>query len=212
MRSHVVLLGDSIFDNRAYTAGEPDVVDHLRGILPPSWRATLCAVDGSTAASSTRQLVEVPPDATHLVLSVGGNDAIQNADLLVGAPVRSTAEALALFGERAGRFERDYRALIERVLSMRRDTTICTVYNGNLGGTVAALARIALTIFNDVILRVAFERRLRVIDLRLVCNDPADYSNPIEPSGHGGRKIALAIARSLGAVEGEPGPATVHGG
>ena len=52
--------------------------------------------------------------------------------------------------------------------------------------------------FNDVILRVAFEHHLPVIDLRLVCNEPADYANPIEPSGRGGRKIALAIARATG--------------
>jgi hypothetical protein len=34
--------------------------------------------------------------------------------------------------------------------------------------------------------------------LRLVCTEPSDYANPIEPSGSGGRKIALAIAASLG--------------
>ncbi len=54
--------------------------------------------------------------------------------------------------------------------------------------------------FNDVILRVAFEHHLPVIDLRLVCNEPVDYANPIEPSGRGGRKIAGAIARAIGAA------------
>jgi hypothetical protein len=39
---------------------------------------------------------------------------------------------------------------------------------------------------------------LPAIDLRLVCTEPADYANPIEPSGRGGLKIAGAIARSLG--------------
>ena len=29
MASHLALLGDSIFDNRAYTGGDPDVVGHL---------------------------------------------------------------------------------------------------------------------------------------------------------------------------------------
>jgi hypothetical protein len=37
-----------------------------------------------------------------------------------------------------------------------------------------------------------------VIDLRLVCTEPADYANPIEPSSRGGEKIAQAIMRSLG--------------
>ena len=46
--AHLVLLGDSIFDNIAYTRGEPDVVAHLTAILPAGWRATLLAVDGAT--------------------------------------------------------------------------------------------------------------------------------------------------------------------
>ena len=36
-----------------------------------------------------------------------------------------------------------------------------------------------------------------MIDLRLVCCEAADYANPIEPSGSGGRKIAKAIATTL---------------
>ncbi len=56
--------------------------------------------------------------------------------------------------------------------------------------------------FNDVILRVAFELGVNVIDLRQVCVESADYANPIEPSGTGGRKIARAIARAVGAVPG----------
>lgn len=32
--SHVVLLGDSIFDNAAYVAGGPDVIHQLRERLP----------------------------------------------------------------------------------------------------------------------------------------------------------------------------------
>jgi len=211
MASHVALLGDSIFDNRSYTGGAPDVVTHLRDLLPAPWRATLCAVDGSTAADLADQLAEVPADASHVVISVGGNDALLNSDLLL-TPVSSTAEALVLFGERVGRFEAAYRAAIDGALALRRDTTVCTIYNGNLEAREAPLARVALMMFNDVILRVAVERGLRAIDLRLVCTDAADYANPIEPSGPGGRKIARAIARCLGAADGEGGPATVHGG
>ena len=48
--------------------------------------------------------------------------------------------------------------------------------------------------FNDVILRVAAEHHASIIDLRLVCNEAADYANPIEPSALGGEKIARAIA------------------
>jgi hypothetical protein len=64
------------------------------------------------------------------------------------------------------------------------------------GGLIAGMN--ALMMFNDVILRTAFERGVPVIDLRLVCTEPSDYANPIEPSGQGGRKIADAIVCALG--------------
>jgi hypothetical protein len=58
--------------------------------------------------------------------------------------------------------------------------------------------------FNDAILRAAFEFRLSVIDLRLVCTEPEDHANPIEPSERGGRKIARAIIGALGLADEKP--------
>ena len=202
MSRHVVLLGDSIFDNAAYTGREPDVIQHLRSILPSGWKASLLAVDGSMTSHLSSQVREVPPDASHLVVSIGGNDALMNSDILA-LPVRSTAEALDLFDTRLREFESDYRSAIEEVLELGRPTTLCTIYNGNMPDPdQARRARIALAMFNDVILRTAFELRLSLIELRLVCSEPADYANPIEPSGPGGRKIAQAIARTVGALAG----------
>ncbi len=93
MPFHVALLGDSIFDNRSYTRGEPDVVTHLRRLLPPHWRASLLAVDGSVSLDLVEQLPGVSSDVTHLVISAGGNDALMYSDLL-NRPVSSTHEAL----------------------------------------------------------------------------------------------------------------------
>ena len=173
---------------------------HLAGMLPEGWSATLLAVDGATTARLQSQLDRVPADATHLVVSIGGNDALGQIDML-SLPVRSTAEALAIFADRVGRFEADYRRAIEPVLTSGRPVTLCTIYNGDLQEpTQAAAARVALTLFNDVIVRVALEHGTGLIDLRLVCTRPSDYANPIEPSGSGGRKIATRIAAALGVV------------
>lgn len=193
---HVVLLGDSIFDNGSYTRGEPDVVTHLRSVLPAGARATLCAVDGATTAALARQVTRMPQDATHLVVAIGGNDALGNVDLL-DRRVSSTAEALALFADRVDAFEAAYQSALAPVLALGRRTAVCTIYNGNLDPTRARIARVALTLFNDVIVRFGFEHRLPVIDLRLVCCDASDYANPIEPSGPGGLKIARAIADTI---------------
>ena len=196
--AHVVLLGDSIFDNSSYTGGAPDVVTHLRSLLPAGARATLLAVDGAITQTMTGQLPEIPRDATHLVVSIGGNDALGYQSLLE-APATSTADALRLFGEAVDRFEANYRSAVQRVLDRGLPMTLCTIYNGAFEDWVyAARARTALMMFNDVILRVAFEHHASVIDLRLVCNETADYANPIEPSGQGGMKIAKAIVRATG--------------
>jgi len=196
----VALLGDSILDNGAYTSGGPDVISQLRSLLPRSWRASLLAVDGSMIADLADQLLPLPPDVSHLVIAIGGNDVLASMELM-GSPAKSVAEALLKVGERAGRFERAYRTMIDRVRRLGRSTTVCTIYNGNLSPDEAAVARVGLTAFNDVILRVAFESRFQVIDLRLVCTEPADYANPIEPSSTGGEKIARGIIASLGLRE-----------
>jgi hypothetical protein len=193
---HIALLGDSIFDNSSYTEGLPDVVTHLRGLLPAGAKASLLAIDGSTTADLPEQAGEITTDVTRAVVSIGGNDALLNADIL-NLPVASTHEALLLFGRRVARFEESYRTALAAVLKRVPHTTICTVYNGNLPDDQAPQARVALMLFNDVILRAAFHWRLPVIDLRLVCSEPSDYANPIEPSGSGGAKIARAIAAML---------------
>jgi hypothetical protein len=203
---HVVLLGDSIFDNRSYTGGEPDVVTHLRRLLPATWRATLCAVDGATIARLDEQLARVPADASHLVISIGGNDALQNSDLLT-LRVASSAEALEICSERVALFERRYRQGIERALGLGHHTAVCTVYNGALAADVAVAARAGLTLFNDAILRTAAALRVDVLELRHVCTEPADYANPIEPSGQGGLKIAGAVGRMIGALSAPAPPA-----
>jgi GDSL-like lipase/acylhydrolase family protein len=196
---HVVLLGDSIFDNGAYTNGGPDVIGHLRSLLPEHWNATLCAVDGSRTTGLAAQLRGVPEDATRLVVAVGGNDALASIDLL-SLRVASSAELLGTFAARIDAFETDYRRAIGQLVSLKRPATVCTIYDGALPATEARLARIGLMMFNDAILRTAFDERCDVIELRAICRDASDYANPIEPSAEGGRKIALAIAHALGVM------------
>jgi hypothetical protein len=193
---HIVLLGDSIFDNATYVDGGPDVVTHLRRQLPDDWRATLSAVDGAVIEDVPRQLGCIPDDATHLVLSVGGNDALGHADLLDKA-ASSSAQVLGWLDDAARAFERRYADMLDAVLGRSLPLTLCTIYNGNLGPPTQRRATAALAVFNDVVLRAAAEHRLGVVELRLVCTGPLDYANPIEPSVRGGEKIARAIVRAV---------------
>jgi lysophospholipase L1-like esterase len=195
---HIILLGDSIFDNASYTGGKPDVITQLRDIVPPEWKATLLAVDGATTAGIPSQLARLPQDATHLVLSVGGNDALAQSDLL-DRPARSTAQAVTMLADATRAFENAYRKTVALCLERNLPLTLCTIYNGNFpDADFQKRATAAVAVYNDAIIRVAAENRLTVIELRRVCDKPEDYANPIEPSSIGGAKIARAILRVIG--------------
>src|SRR6185312_13415863 len=75
--NNVVLLGDSIFDNKAYVGSGPEVVEQLAAALPSGWTATLNARDGSTTSDIEDQIERLPGGATHLVVSLGGNNALE---------------------------------------------------------------------------------------------------------------------------------------
>lgn len=206
---HVILLGDSIFDNAAYVQGGPDVITHLRGRLPEGWQGTLAAIDGSTTEDMSTQYGRVPADATHLVLSIGGNDALMNIDIL-DRRASSSAEVLGMLADVRDAFGARYGEVLHALRRHALPLTLCTIYEGSFPDPgMQRLARTALTVFNDVILRCAIRSGLPVIDLRLVCNDPADYANPIEPSVQGGAKIADAIVRAVVEDGGRPGTRVV---
>jgi hypothetical protein len=190
---HLVLLGDSILDNAAYVRGGPDVVRQLRTKLPVQWDATLLAVDGSVTRGVLGQLSRLPSNASHLVVSAGGNDAL-GASHLLGQSVASVAEAVSLLEMAQARFAADYSAMLEAVLATRLEVALCTIYDTPPSGSEYRLIRTALGVFNDVITRAAFSAGLSLIDLRLICGEDEDYANPIEPSVRGGDKIAAAIA------------------
>lgn len=195
--SHLVLLGDSIFDNQRYVPGEPDVVRQVQAALPSGWTATLRAVDGATTGSLANQIARLPGDATHLVVSMGGNDAIGASHILY-AGVRQVAEGVARLAEAQARFAASYHQALERVLAAGLPTAICTIYDTPRTRGEQPVIQTALCIFNDVISRAAFSRGLPLIDLRLILDEDSDYANPIEPSAQGGRKMAAAIARLIG--------------
>lgn len=194
--SHVVLLGDSIFDNAAYVRGGPDVVRQVREVLASGSKATLLAVDGAVTRSVASQIHNLPQDATHLVVSVGGNDAL-GASYLLGQRVGSIGEGVAALEQAQRSFSSSYEEMLELVMEKRLPTALCTIYDTPPSAPNHRIIRTALSIFNDIITRAAFSRGLTLIDLRLICGEEEDYANPIEPSTQGGAKMAQAIRQFL---------------
>jgi lysophospholipase L1-like esterase len=122
--SHIILLGDSIFDNKACVGDGPDVIAQLQQRLPAGWRATLLAVDGNVTTNVSRQLAHLPSDATHLMVSIGGNDALNSIDILTRS-AQSTADALIKLANVSDQFEYDYRRMLQEVLSHHLPTPEC---------------------------------------------------------------------------------------
>lgn len=196
MAGHIVLLGDSIFDNASYVDVDEAVIEQLQPALPRHWQATLLAVDGGRVASLFDQMARIPRDATHVVLSVGGNDAIWTARDVFSRKSHNVRHAFEVIGEACAEFTREYQRLIDELGQLGLPLAVCTVYDAIPGLGPSELA--GLCLFNDTITRTAFERNLTLIDLRLICNEEADYStiSPIEPSARGSQKIVRAITRA----------------
>lgn len=194
--AHIILLGDSIFDNAAYVPDGIPVIDQVKSYLPAGNQATLLAVDGDSIQDIFPQLNRLPRDASHLFISIGGNDALR-----YGAMLRQAAQTawkmLAAIAKMKAEFEHNYQQMLAAVLSLQKPTVLCTIYDQCplLDPELHLLAFTALSIFNDCIIRQAVQASLPLIDLRVICNEATDYSpiSPIEPSMSGGDKIARAI-------------------
>jgi len=201
---HLALVGDSTLDNGAYTGGGPSVIDCLRGLLPEKGQATLLAADGATTGGVPRQLRQVPSEATHLVLSVGGNDALRE----IGALERraeNVGGALGTLSKVVGRFETAYRKCLQQVAETGLPTTACLIYNGAFQDENGAfqderetqqVIDAALAMWNHALLQAALDHGVSILDLRRICTEQADYTQQIEPNEQGGRKIARAIYRA----------------
>lgn len=192
---HVVLLGDSVLDNASYVhPGEPDVRTQLQALLGETDRVSLLAVDGDVIHDvPNTQLKRLPADATHLVISAGGNNLLGQIGM-VSMGVATVAEALSVLQKMGSAFEDEYEQMLSAVLAPQLPVTVCTVYNPQENNPVTKqLYKTAIRFFDDIIVQCATRHGLPVIDLRIVCSEPVDFANPIEPSAIGGRKIARAI-------------------
>jgi lysophospholipase L1-like esterase len=194
--SHVTLVGDSVFDNLVYVHPEPDVQQQLRDALPDGWKVTLGAIDGSVTDDVSIQLKGLPKDVSAIVVSIGGNDGLQSMSLLF-EEVSSVAEGLGLLSKVVARFQKAYRQMLEELVATNIPATVCTIYRPQFEPSLQQVSLMALSLFNDVILTEAMRMHLPVLDLRQIMDEDSDYANPIEPSAHGGEKMAKAISQIL---------------
>ena len=226
MNRKLLLLGDSIIDNKSYVLpGELDVTEHLKKLYSdqPGILITNNAVDGDTMFNLEYKHLdsEEVENASHIVVSIGGNDLLHNISFL-----QKTSELSEVLGKdaRIGKwgarelnpsrnkvfeetyfeiikpFTKQYETIVANLSSHRANLLLCTVYEGDLVDSdefsdVNNSSKTMVSIFNDIVYRTANKYHADVLELRDIFVRPEDYANPIEPSHIGGGKLAKAIQR-----------------
>ena len=158
-------------------------------------------------------------EASHIVVSIGGNDLLNNISFL-----QTTSELSKIMGKGAmiGKwgvkelnpsrnkvfeetyfeiiepFKKQYETIVANLSNHRANLLLCTVYEGDLVDSdefsdVNNSSKTMVSIFNDIVYRVANKYGADVLELRDIFVRPEDYANPIEPSHIGGGKLAEAI-------------------
>ena len=188
---HVVLLGDALVD--AYSSIDKTPGKFEDALLPGTrdqWKITV--VSAAEVERAGLALV-LPSDATHAIIFIEGNYAIEQSGLLHNRPdaCGQTLEQLALA---ADEFERTLARLIHVAQAARLVIMVCTMFQPNYKDPVRQRAACAaLAVFNDRVTKRAAEARVAVIDLRLICNEPEDYDKPTQLSKSGLQKAANII-------------------
>jgi len=198
-KKRIILLGDSIIDNGAYVRpGEADVAKQLQALLP-QLAIIKRAVDGAVCADVLGSQTANLESTDRIILSAGGNDALQHIDLLDAATVTTAKQVLLRLAAIRADFRRTYASLLDRLVTIRAPVLVLTVYNPCFDGhgmdaTYQQAAEGAISLYDDVIQLEAHRRSFKVLELRTLFTSPADYANPIEPSALGGAKLAQAIS------------------
>jgi hypothetical protein len=183
----IVLLGDSIIDNGAYVrSGEPDVARQLQERLPGA-TVVKRALDGAKVENVLRDQLNDLTSEDIIVLSVGGNNALEHVGLLEQSSKAKYLEVLnKLWTIRKG-FEAQYRRLTERIAEKQPDptkVTVMTIYDPCFVGSAypeeyQKAAEAAVSMFNDVIQREAACMGYTVMELRELFTDKGTMPIPL---------------------------------
>jgi len=201
---HMVLLGDAL-QNIDLGSGEIESALVPRPRNP--WKMTVLQ---SLQALQRGHVREIPEDATHVVISIEGAWAIETSGLLQGG-THTISEALETLATAADAFEVVLGGMIAAAQETGLPTLVCTLVPARYTKPAQhRIASTALAIFNDRIMRRAVAARLSIVELRLVCNEDADYASATLLSRAGVRKAANVIRAALYDVSRSGGQTRVY--
>ena len=188
---HVVLLGDALLE--AYHSIDKTPGKFEDALLPGTRKQWKITVISSAKIERAGPSLALPQDATHALIFIEGNHAIEQSGLLDARPdaFGQTLDELALA---ADEFERTLERLIQMAQAARLVIMVCTMFAPNYKDPARQRAACAaLAVFNDRVTKRAAESRVSLIDLRLTCNEPEDYDKPTQLSQSGLQKAANVI-------------------
>lgn len=147
------------------------MVEQVAALFENGTKVSLLAVDGDITSDVKEQTKKTPADASHLFLSVGGNDALQAAWVFADEHL-SSQELMVELTAIQNDFRSNYRKTLEMLLALNKPLSICTIYD-SVPGLEPQLVT-ALSIFNDVIIKEASAKGIPIIDLRQICDNELD--------------------------------------
>jgi hypothetical protein len=188
---HVVVLGDALLEDYSSIDKAPGRFEE--DLLPGThdqWKISVVSAAEVERAGSSPVL---PRDATHAIIFIEGNHAIEQSGLL-----RQLTDACAQTLERlslaADEFERTLARLIHAAKAARLVIMVCTMFTPQYKDPLRQrTACAALAVFNDRVTKRAAEARVSLIDLRLICDQAEDYDEPTRLSKGGLQKAANVI-------------------
>jgi hypothetical protein len=188
---HVVLLGDALLD--AYSSIDKTPGEFEEALLPGTRDQWKISVVSAAAIERAGSALVLPKDATHAIIFIEGNHAIEESGLLQSRP-DTYGQKLEQLSLAADEFELTLARLIHVAQAARLVIMVCTMFQPNHKDPVRQrTACAALAVFNDRVTKRAAEARVSLIDLRLICNEPDDYDKPTQLSQSGLQKAANVI-------------------
>jgi len=200
LSKQLFIYGDSIIDNSNYVgSNEPDVPNQISTLLP-EWDVISFATDGARCADIARQLKENPaPLDAHILITGGGNDALDTMWVLEDHTDRTFPEVLGLLVNIKEQFRTKYLEVLAEI--NERQTLVATIYNPkfeHLSTEPIKKPSVGmLTAYNDVIQQEACAAGYSILELRRLFTRAEHFANPIEPSALGGSLIANATKEWL---------------
>ena len=153
------------------------------------------AVDGATTKHViSSQIHRIDVDTDVIIVSVGGNDLLQQAHLLGET---DKEEIKRVVTEARKTFYINYNNLLKSLVKTRIQCVVFTIYFGNFPYPENRIFQYAVDAFNGVIYYLCNKYKASTININDVLNEASDFVNYIEPSTQGSKKLADAILKKV---------------